>query len=223
MRATSSTRSISRDRSRRQLGGRKSREPGEQGAGEQGRGCRTHLPLRPLRAPRSLLHVPQRREDPPHDGRLDLDAQDAFQLRKPQHDRFPRLRRRADIDHARSQLAAGHLQDQLGAAAAGPIDALRDRRGARNDTTNRCAGSVAGRWCGWRSDRSRPPRSARRGSLVDFRRRPAHHAADGHRHAGVGNHAHVRVQAIGLVVDGLDRLPGQRPADDDLRAVASFA
>ena len=57
------------------------------------------------------------------------------------------------------------------------------------------------------------------GRFRDFRRRPAHHAADGHRHASVGNHAHVRVKTIGLVVDGLDRLTGEGTADDDLRAV----
>ena len=55
------------------------------------------------------------------------------------------------------------------------------------------------------------------GGRRDLRGRPAHHAGDGHRVPRVGDDAHPRLQGVGLVVDGLDRLAGARRADDDLR------
>ena len=101
MRATSSTRSISRVRSRRQVGGITSTA------------LRRRPQLRDCPAPSRICRTASGG---------DVDAQDALELREPQRDRLARLGLLPDVDHARGQLAAGQFQNQLAAAAAGPID-----------------------------------------------------------------------------------------------------
>ena len=142
MRATSSIRSISRVRSRRQLGGIDCRP-----RCGVGRAVST-LPSA-TRISRTAL------------GRH-VDAQDPLQLR------------RAAARPARAAAAAGRrrprrrpirrrpVRGSTRSSGGWPNRALRDRPAARSDRTNRCAGSAAGRCCGSRPDRTRPPRPARR-------------------------------------------------------------
>ena len=62
---------------------------------------------------------------------IDGDAEDSFDLPESERDRRTLRRPSTDIDHTGMERAAAHLQDQLGAATAGPFGPLRDRGAVR--------------------------------------------------------------------------------------------
>ena len=97
-------------------------------AAPTGRHHRDRGRLGPDAAGRRRLDVAQRGENLPHALGRHVDAEDALQLRKSQHDGRPRPGPAAHVDHAGGQLAPGQVEDQLAAAAAGPIDPFRVHR-----------------------------------------------------------------------------------------------
>ena len=107
-----------------------------------------------------------------------------FDLRETQHDRLARRRRAADVDHAGRQFAAGQFEDQLAAAAAGPIEPLGidpPLEAIRRIAVQiQLPGRVADR------DRIELGRLDQHvaGGGRNLRLRPAHHPADRHRLAG---------------------------------------
>ena len=64
-------------------------------------------------------------QDAAHLVHVDLDPQYPFYLRQSQRDRFSLGPFAADVDHPGGQLASGQIENQLAAAAAGPIDTFR--------------------------------------------------------------------------------------------------
>jgi hypothetical protein len=146
---------------------------------------------------------------------VDIDAENAPQLREPQGDASGWLGPRSGVDDPFGQLAAGQFEDQLARTAAGPLDALRID--AALEAVRRLAGQ-----------RQRAARVADRegvelGALDqevgrggrDFGLETTHHTADGHGPFGVGDDAHLGSQLVLALVDGDDLLTRLAAADDD--------
>ena len=199
MRATSSTRSISRVRSRRQLGGMT---------------VICLLVARRVRALPSAVRIRRTRS-----GGTSMPST-RLQLGEAQRDRLAGLaasrRRRSRRRPARRR----PIPESARSSGGWPNRRPPDRARARSDTTNRCAGSACGPCCGSRADRTRPLRSAR--SVVprrDFGLGAAHHAAEGHRPLRRRRSRTCRARAsyvLWLMATNVS--PGRGLADDDLPA-----
>ena len=175
MRATSSIRSISRVRSRRQLGGTTSTR------------CGFGPQLAVAQAPRGL---------PARLRRGSMRCPGCAAIAQPQHDR---ARAAAGTSTARRSLPPANsppASSRISRTRGGwPNRPLRDRRRARSGTTNRCAGSAAGPWCGSTADRTRPLRAGRRSCAAETSVAAppiTPPSATGCR--GVGNHAHAGLE-----------------------------
>ena len=148
----------------------------------------------------------------------DVDPQHPRDLVEAQGDRRALRVGDADVDHAGVEGPAGQLEDQLGAAPAGPFGALGVERALE---------PVAGRAEQAQGPRRPPDRhrvEARRLDQhvrrlrVDLGVEAPHHPGQADRALGVGDDQHLGGQLVRLVVDRRQRLARAAPADDDLAA-----
>ena len=191
MRATSSTRSISRV-DVAAPGGRNDFDPPRVGR---------------------QFAVAQRRENPPRRiAGSTLDAQHAVQLREAEHDRLA-LRSGGGRRRSRPRPADRRPAPESVRSTGGwPNRPPGDRARARSDRTNRCAGSACGPCCGSTAGRTRRLRSAARSCAAETSvSAPPITPPMPTARCGVGDHADARVERVGLVVDGQEVFAGAAP------------
>ncbi len=114
---------------------------------------------------------------------------------------------RPDIDHARGQLAAGQFEDQLAAAAAGPIDPFRIDAALEAVAGIAVQRKGAGRVANASWARTRPPRSAAPScpAVTSVSAPPMTPPRPTGRLASAMTHM-PGCERVGLVVDGQERL-----------------
>ena len=166
----------------------------------------------------------ERQQDPGDLARVDRDPQDPGDLVEPEGDRRPLDAEPARVDHAGVERSSRRLEDQLGAATAGPLGRLGVDRPF--EPVARIAVEAEG-------PRSLPdvqgvePRGLDQDvgrTRADLGLEPTHHAAQADRLRGIGDHEHVGGQLVGLAVDRLQGLALPSPTRDhgppaDLRQV----